>query len=477
MRAVIYTRISRDDSGEGLANDRQEEACRQLIAMRGWEVVGDPAQTRDVSTSAYREGTKRPGWDRVVGMMQSGQCDVVVAWKLDRVTRRVSGLLGLIELAEATGVSFATTDGMLDLTSPTGKAVATILSTVAQMEVELKGERQRAANLQRVAQGTPWASGFRAFGYTLTGDLIEDEAQHIRQAAIDALAGTSMREIAKAWNALGLRSIHSKGDALGWTNRGIRSMLVNPRYAGIATYKGTVVGIGQWVPVFDETTHALLRARLTDPSRRTREGGGRTPEHLLSAIATCVRCGQTVTARTANSVAAYGCTRGCVGTPRAAADAYVTETFERAVRVFGPQRVLGLPSAPVVEVEDAKPLEDRRKTVTAAYLRGDLPGDEYDAALAEIAASLAQIERLSEAPKPLFSSITAGSSEYLEEFRSAPLAARRSAIETAVEVTLHPKGRGRRNVPIEDQVEMYVRISGELVTAEGLRELEGEGKA
>ncbi len=57
-RCVIYTRVSRDDTGEGRSNERQEEVCRKLADLRGWEVVSVEA---DISVSAY-SGTHRPAW-------------------------------------------------------------------------------------------------------------------------------------------------------------------------------------------------------------------------------------------------------------------------------------------------------------------------------------------------------------------------------------------------------------------------------
>ncbi|MCW2849306.1 MAG: hypothetical protein JWR90_3280, partial [Marmoricola sp.] len=70
-RAVIYTRISRDDSGEGRSTERQEEDCRMLARLRGWDVVD---VQEDMSISAY-SGKKRPGWERVMEMMRSGEVD------------------------------------------------------------------------------------------------------------------------------------------------------------------------------------------------------------------------------------------------------------------------------------------------------------------------------------------------------------------------------------------------------------------
>lgn len=465
---LIYTRVSRDDSGEGASNERQEEACRNLAAARQYEVVSVEA---DISISAY-SGKTRPAWGRVLKAMEAREVDVVIAWHLDRLTRSIRDLEDLIDLSEQTGVALTTVNGDLDLTNDSGRTVARILGAIARGEGERKSARQKLANRQRAAEGLTWPSGFRAFGYSLDGAVIEEEATHIREAAALALSGEPMRAIARSWNEAGLRSVHSKGDALGWTSRGVKSLLVNPRYAGIATYRGETLGVGQWKPLFDETTHARLKARLNDPSRRTRStGAGRTPETLLSGIATCIRCGETVNARTSNKTPAYGCTRGCIGTPRAEADRLVLETFEQAIRQHGPRAVLGLPHAPeLTETEDVEPLIQQRRIANAAFLRGDLPGDEYEDLLSQISSRLAQIERQAEAPRQIFGRITRGADEYLRGFAAAPLAARRADISTAVEVVFKPKGRGRRNVPIEEQIDLYIQgPAGEMLPADAIR--------
>src|SRR5690606_27127111 len=94
--------------------------------------------------------------------------------------------------------------------------------------------------------------------------------------------------IARRWTAAGLPSTKT-GKA--WTGRGVRNVLVSPRYAGIATYKGREVGRGGWEPILDLETHLALVTRLTDPSRTLGASkAGRKPGSLLSGIALCGKC-------------------------------------------------------------------------------------------------------------------------------------------------------------------------------------------
>src|SRR4051812_16191591 len=122
QRAVIYTRVSLDQTGEGRSVARQEQAYRSLADARGYEVVGAESD----SQSAYSEKV-RPGWERVKAAAQRGEVDVILAWQLDRVTRSMAELEQLIDLTEATGASLVTVSGELDLTSSTGRMLARIL--------------------------------------------------------------------------------------------------------------------------------------------------------------------------------------------------------------------------------------------------------------------------------------------------------------------------------------------------------------
>ncbi|RYF60690.1 MAG: recombinase family protein [Comamonadaceae bacterium] len=468
-RALVYTRVSKDDSGEGRSNRRQEDDCRKLADLRGWEVVG---VEEDISVSAYT-GKTRPGWQRVLDAVKNDQADVIIAWHLDRMTRSMVDLEELIHLAEGSGVGVATVSGDIDLTQDVGRMVARILAAVARAEVERKSARQRLANQQRAAEGKPWSSGFRAFGYALDGTVLEGEAEHVRMAALDALEGTSMKELERRWGSLGLRSVHAKDDSdKGWTARGIRNLLLNPRYAGLATYRGKVVGPGAWEPILTEDEHAQLRLLLTDPARRTtRRSGGRVAENLLSGIARCESCGDTVNAKRPHGVSAYCCIKGCLVTVREEAEAYVVACLETAMRQYGPGQVTASSTDKAVDRGDetsgeAPSLEDiaeRQRVVTGAYLRGDLDSSAYEETLADIAAQRREVEvRAAHSPGPTLRRVSEGAEDFMANYRRASLAGQRRTISELTKVTLIPRRR-RRSVPIAQQVSVSVRLHGEWV--------------
>ncbi|HEY2330536.1 MAG TPA: recombinase family protein, partial [Acidimicrobiales bacterium] len=84
MRAILYTRLSIDRDGTAEGPDRQRADCRRLAEAKGWEVV---AEYEDRDMSAF-SGKRRPGYEAVLDDLRSGRADVVLAWKLDRLSRQ-----------------------------------------------------------------------------------------------------------------------------------------------------------------------------------------------------------------------------------------------------------------------------------------------------------------------------------------------------------------------------------------------------
>src|SRR5690349_18825015 len=119
LRAVIYSRISRDDEGERLGVQRQQEDMRREAARRGAEVVA-VLEDNDIS------GTKasRPDFDRLIEMVQKGEVDLVLAYDVDRLTRGFGPYVRFYEACQEAKVTvgwiggtanFATGEGLLEL--------------------------------------------------------------------------------------------------------------------------------------------------------------------------------------------------------------------------------------------------------------------------------------------------------------------------------------------------------------------------
>ncbi|BBX72206.1 recombinase family protein [Mycobacterium shinjukuense] len=295
MRAAVYTRISNDPRLQGLGVERQLEDLLTLADQRGYTVV---ARFDDNDISAF-SGKTRPGFEALLKAMAAREFDVLLAWHPDRLCRSMRDLERLIETADAGKVAIHTVQGGdLDLATSAGRMVARILGSVARQESEHTSERRVRANRQKAEQGR-WQTANRPFGYTMDGKPFEPEASAYRQAVTDVLAGKSIKQVAREWNTAGLKTTlagrkqtynGSRFTVTGrWAAPRVRRLLVNPRYAGLKTYRGKVIGPGDWEPLIDVDTHRGLVAFLTDPSRIITTSFEK--KHMGSGVYQCGVCG------------------------------------------------------------------------------------------------------------------------------------------------------------------------------------------
>ena len=118
-RAAIYTRISLDETGEGLGVQRQLEDCLALADRIGWEVV---AHYDDNDRSAYNHRKPRPGYQALLEAMRAGEFEALLCWHTDRLYRRMGDLETLIEIADEKAVQIRTVEGGdLDLSTSAGR--------------------------------------------------------------------------------------------------------------------------------------------------------------------------------------------------------------------------------------------------------------------------------------------------------------------------------------------------------------------
>ena len=311
LRAALYLRVSEDKSGEALAVARQREDATAMVERRGWSVA---REFTDNSVSAAGK-VGRPQFEALLDAVRAGLVDVVVAWALDRLCRTARDRLALIEACRDAGVMIALVRGSdMDPTTPAGRLALGILGEVAQHEIDQKSDRQRRAVQQRAQAGLPARFTPAPFGWR--DDRVTEHPVHgpaLRAAAEHMLSGGSLRTVARQWEAAGLVTPQARGTA--WIPSVIRSMLLNPRLAGLSVHAGEVVGHGQWAAILSEETHRALVAHLTDPSR-SRQRPRREPSTLLGGIARCP-CGEPVYGGRANGgqpcCAASRCNGGRAG--------------------------------------------------------------------------------------------------------------------------------------------------------------------
>src|SRR5688500_2292216 len=174
LRCAIYTRVSTEHGLEQEFNslDNQREAAEAYIksqAHEGWRLL--PARYDD---GGYSGGSMdRPGLRQLLAAIQARLIDVVVVYKVDRLTRSLADFAKLVELFDQHGVSFVSVTQSFNTTSSMGRLTLNVLLSFAQFEREVTGERIRDKIAASKKKGL-WMGGQVPLGYR-----VQDRALHI----------------------------------------------------------------------------------------------------------------------------------------------------------------------------------------------------------------------------------------------------------------------------------------------------------
>ena len=285
----LYARISDDQDGAGLGVARQEQDCRKLAELRGWDVL----PYVDNSVSAYKRHVKRPAFERLLSDLAAGVISGVVVYDLDRLARQPKDLERLIDLYEASkALRFATVAGDIDL-SGDGVTMARVMIAFANKASKDTGRRVARKHLELAQAGVP-VGGTRPFGYKADKKTLEPrEADAIRKAIEALILGESIASVVRLWNDAALAT--PRGGR--WVSQTVKQVIRNPRIAGLRARKveGTNVCeivrdaqgnevLGQWAPVvaradWDAANAVLERNALAAPNAARK--------YLLSGICRC----------------------------------------------------------------------------------------------------------------------------------------------------------------------------------------------
>ena len=394
MRVGVYTRISKDSTGLGAGVARQEQDCRAKAEANGWTVA---KVYSDNDISAY-SGTRRPGYRQLLEDIKAGSLEAVLVWHVDRLYRRTTELEEFIAICQPRNVpTHSVQSGPLDLATPSGRMVARTLGSVSQYESEQKAERQRRANRQRAEAGRHFGTR-RPFGFELDGVTVRpDEAEAVRTACSDVLAGRSLAAIARDWNGRGFVTPQAGNP---WTSTVLRRTLKTERLAGVRTYRGEIVrdtdGLpieAAWPPLVDlETWHAVqavLATRSTSwpgPSRQ-----------LLTGLALCAVCEAPIhSGGSRKGRRRYRCSRQGGHAYREAepVDEYVSEVV--IGRLGRPDAAVLLVTSGATDLDELQrqigDLNVRRDAIAEGFADGSVSLSQFKAANAKLSERLEELE-------------------------------------------------------------------------------------
>ncbi len=282
IRCAIYTRKSSDEGLDQDFNslDAQFEACAAYIASQRHE--GWLAGKTRYDDGGLSGGTlDRPALQRLLADIDAGLVQMVVVYKIDRLTRSLADFAKLVERFDAAGCSFVSVTQAFNTASSMGRLTLNVLLSFAQFEREVTAERIRDKIAASKKKGL-WMGGVSPLGYDPHPDpkirglvVNEGEAETVRVifTLYDDLG--CLNAVMRRANEMGLRSkLHRfrTGRVQGGNafSRGqIYTLLRNPIYLGKIRHK-TKVWDGQHAPIVDDVIWERVQAKLQAASARPR---------------------------------------------------------------------------------------------------------------------------------------------------------------------------------------------------------------
>ncbi len=292
LRCAIYTRKSSEEGLEQAFNSlhAQREACEAYIKSQrheGWTCLVQAYDDGGLSGATM----DRPALQQLLANIQAGKIDVVVCYKVDRLTRSLADFAKIVEIFDQRGVSFVSVTQQFNTTTSMGRLTLNVLLSFAQFEREVTGERIRdkiaASKRKGMWMGGVPPLGYRARDHKLT--IIDSEAETVRHifrryAALgsvrllrDELEAQKIRS--KRWTSAAGRSWGGKPLARG----ALYLMLQNRIYRGEIVHRDQSYP-GDHMPIIDQELWDEVQAKLAANAVERATGGMAKSASLLAGL-------------------------------------------------------------------------------------------------------------------------------------------------------------------------------------------------
>ena len=291
VRCAIYTRVSTDHGLDQEFNslDAQYDAASAYIksqAHAGWALI----------RSRYDDGgysggsTDRPDLQRLLDDIRARKIDVIVVYKVDRLTRSLADFAKLVELFDVQGVSFVSVTQQYNTTTSMGRLTLNVLLSFAQFEREVTSERIRDKIAASKRKGL-WVGGPLPLGYAMQDDkiaVVEDEAERVRLIYRRYLELSGVNALVRDLRDKDIRT-KARRRATGATHGGIPFgrgslfyLLRNRFYIGEVKYKGEILP-GEQPAIMESELFDAVQQKLTDQWSHRNHAKTKS-DHLLTGL-------------------------------------------------------------------------------------------------------------------------------------------------------------------------------------------------
>lgn len=291
-RCAIYTRKSTEEGLEQAFNslDAQRDACAAYIASQiheGWELVNE-----HYDDGGWSGGNmQRPGLQQLLADVSAGNVDVIVVYKVDRLTRSLADFARIVDTLDNAEASFVSVTQAFNTTSSMGRLTLNVLLSFAQFEREVTSERIRdkvaASKRKGIFMGGPVPIGYRLESRRLIID--QAEAATVRMIFERYLALRSIGQLADELAEAGIRTKlrHYKDGstrgAVPFYHGPLSALLKNPVYIGKIAHNGELYD-GEHEGIVEESLWHEVQATLVSNRHRRRLGKGARHPSLLTAM-------------------------------------------------------------------------------------------------------------------------------------------------------------------------------------------------
>ena len=292
IRCAIYTRKSHEEGLDQEYNslDAQRDACESYVksqAHEGWKLI-----KKNYDDGGFSGGTlKRPALQQVLMDIQNDEVDVIVVYKIDRLTRSLMDFSNIIEILDKAEASFVSVTQHFNTTSSMGRLTLNVLLSFAQFEREITGERIRDKIAASKKKGM-WTGGRPPMGYDVVDKKLETnpaEAKQIKtifERYVDLGSVTDLVDDLKERNITTKRWTSAKGNPQGgkrFQRGALYNLLQNKLYLGEVEYKDNVYS-GQHKAIIYKPLWDAVQQRLETNRRRTNEVKAKRTSYLLEGI-------------------------------------------------------------------------------------------------------------------------------------------------------------------------------------------------
>ncbi len=327
MKAALYIRVSTDEQAKhGYSIAAQQERLEAFCISQGWEIksvfIDDGYSAKDLI---------RPKFTQMMNEVKKGKLDVLLVYRLDRLTRSVVDLYTIMNILDEHNCKFKSATEVYDTTNAMGRLFITLVAAIAQWERENTAERVRIGMEKKTKLGK-WKGGTAPYGYeVINKELIINEKEKQVVEEIYELSKTyGFYTIAKRLTTKGIAT-RKGGD---WHVDTVRDIANNPVYAGYLTFSENTKEYKK--PPREKTLFEGNHQRIipreeywelqeTLDKRRVFGGKRQTSNYYFSSILKCARCGSSMSGhKGSKGVKTYRCSGKKAG--KSCSSHIITET-------------------------------------------------------------------------------------------------------------------------------------------------------